>query len=547
LRFAREVAILGSLQKPGIPRLIESNVGHAGEDDYELYLAAEFIEGGTLRDIGTTGVSARTAVETTLKIVRIVQSAHEVDVVHRDIKPDNVVVQDEGGRLTPFLVDFGMAHIDENPAGLATKKSQEVGNRFLRLPEYHSGFGNKRDRRSDYTFCVGLLYYLLTKANPTALRDDKDNPPHARALERMVLRTSGLGSERLLRFFDTGFQNDIDKRFQTADALIAALEALLVPSSDEISDEEAIAKRLNERFMTAARRSQLDAVAAAQGVIREAEVIMRNVIGATGGVLTCGIYTDTSVLGLSVGHYFVSDPADALKQYKAELTVADVGPEQTATFSDNFGGMTETRIAIGAALDEEQKKQFRRFILVGIDRATSDDRFYTARALESSKHFPENVSTPTDEISGPERPATERPRIEITWFLPRTVNGELTIAWELRNVGGGVACDPCVFIPNILSYREAEMESGAVSASEQRFKDVKAYDTFTNSANVIVEFSDAQGHLYRQMGDVSAAPSWNNSTPDYLTSQLGHAYWVQRRIVTADEDFNRFQRTEPPN
>jgi serine/threonine protein kinase len=276
-RFSREVRILGDLAIPGIPRLIESNAAHAADKSYELFLAAEFIVGRRLHEVVSEGISGSAAVDLTLKIVRIVKAAHAVDVLHRDIKPDNVVIREDAGVLTPFLVDFGMAHIDE-PDGFATHNSQEVGNRFMRLPEYNSGFDNKQDPRSDYTFCVGLLFFMLTKTNPSALLDESNNPPHQRRVERLLLRESGLDEDRLLRFFDIGFQNDITKRFQTPEDLIAGLEGLLTTQPADPIDAEAIAAKLRNRFMTPARQSQRDAAVTAQARLQEGEVALKLVL-----------------------------------------------------------------------------------------------------------------------------------------------------------------------------------------------------------------------------------------------------------------------------
>jgi len=66
--FRREVHILGGLDIPGIPRLIESNVAHAADKSYELFLAAEFIVGRRLKDVVADGsMPASSTVELTLK------------------------------------------------------------------------------------------------------------------------------------------------------------------------------------------------------------------------------------------------------------------------------------------------------------------------------------------------------------------------------------------------------------------------------------------------------------------------------------------------
>jgi|GEM_PF-1303119 len=533
-RFCREVRILGGLDVFGIPRLLESNVAQFKDSSYELFFATEFIDGRRLTDVVSSGLSAIAAVELSLKIVRIVKAAHEADVVHRDIKPDNVVIRLDGLSLAPFLVDFGMGYVDDTPGDFATNRNQEVGNRFLRLPEYSSGFANKHDQRSDYTFCVGLFFFMLTKTKPAVLLDEENRAPHVRHLERIVLRETPLDPDRLLRLFDVGFQYDLTKRFQTANDLIAALEHLLIESRDEAPDAEAIANRLRERFVTATRRSHADAAAAAGALTREVDGMLKSIVGYSGGVLTLGSYDVRSFPGQFSSNFFVSDPADSLKKYEPVLTIENAGAEQILTLRDNLEGTTETRVLIGEDLEDDQRECLRVFLLTGIDRATSDDRFYTPRKLELSTHFPGNAPGPGDEIAGPDIPIDSRPVLEISWFPPRNVDGRLMLSWEIRNVGGDLARDVCIFLANVSSYREGEMSAGSMHSNERRFAELKAYHDFMKVANVVVEYCDERGYIYRQMGDVSAIPAYKGGNADYRTTRLGHAYRVANRIVKPD-------------
>ena len=545
-RFYREVRILANLKVPGIPRLIESNVAHHADELYKLFLAAEFVYGRRLNDIvSSTDMPARDAVTLTLAIVRIVAAAHAVDVLHRDIKPDNVVVRSVGGTYEPHLVDFGMAYIDESPTDFSTKRSEEVGNRFMRLPEFTSGLENKHDRRSDLTFCVGLLFFMLTKRKPSALRDDKDRAPHAWRIERIVLRESGLEVERLFRFFDVGFAYSIEKRFQTADDLIAALEGLLLENDRGAEDADAIVRRVSERYATPARRTHAGRQTSGERLLAGFNSTLRAVVLELGGMLSVGGYSDLSVRNRYAGIYRVSDAADHLKTYHPTMTVEDAGSEQTVTVSDNFERRHETRVAIGEALSEDQQLSLRAFLLGGIDHATSDERFYHAVTLEPSRHNPGQAQQPGDEIYGPRRPVP-RPRFEIAWYPPRTVDGRLMLAWDVNNVGDGAAHDVEVFVSNVASYREGEMAPGDVHANERPFAEVKAHHEFTNGAHVVIEFRDERDELHRQMGDVNASPaSAGRRDATYVTTQLGFPYWVLHHAVHPDEGIDRFYATEP--
>jgi eukaryotic-like serine/threonine-protein kinase len=78
------------------------------------------------------------------------------------------------------LVDFGMSYHEEASA-LVTPAWEEVGNRFLRLPELASESSLKRDPGSDVTFCGGILFLLLTGSRPGQLIDHDNCMPHQRA------------------------------------------------------------------------------------------------------------------------------------------------------------------------------------------------------------------------------------------------------------------------------------------------------------------------------------------------------------------------------
>jgi serine/threonine-protein kinase len=158
-RVYREVSALRTINIAEIPKLLESNAEHHQDLSFQMYLATEFIEGPTLeRHVEGSLVSPNLAVAFTVSLCETLEVAHKYGIYHRDVKPDNIIVSSRGANLVPVLVDFGMSsikHIDED---FSTSKGQEIGNRFLRLPELSAGSENKSDPRSDVTFCVGLLF-----------------------------------------------------------------------------------------------------------------------------------------------------------------------------------------------------------------------------------------------------------------------------------------------------------------------------------------------------------------------------------------------------
>jgi eukaryotic-like serine/threonine-protein kinase len=104
-RLARERSLLAELNHPNIARLVD-----AGEtDDHVPYLAMEYVEGTALHAFCSThGLNLRRRLRLFVQLCRAVQHAHQRLIVHRDIKPGNILVR-EGG--TPVLLDFGIGKL----------------------------------------------------------------------------------------------------------------------------------------------------------------------------------------------------------------------------------------------------------------------------------------------------------------------------------------------------------------------------------------------------------------------------------------------------
>jgi serine/threonine protein kinase len=225
-RLQREVVALRNVSDPGIPKLVDTNCDGASDDD-ELFCVMEFIRGSTVEDtVKKHGpVSIDQALICTMALVKIVEVCHEHGLVHRDIKPDNIVLRNDD--LThPVLIDFGLSvQIDEQ--GMLTATEQDVGNRFLSLPEHHSPGDDKRDPRADLTMCVAILFYLVTGRRPGTLEDGAARMPHERSDVRERLATiPDRQLVALTRLFNASFAKRVTDRVQTADDLLVLLAAV---------------------------------------------------------------------------------------------------------------------------------------------------------------------------------------------------------------------------------------------------------------------------------------------------------------------------------
>jgi len=230
LRFSREATAYDTCQHPLIPRLLASNAHNHADPDYKLFLVTEFIRGPTLSKRIEDGgpLSWKDGSTLTLELLRAVVYIHANEWVHRDIKSDNIILRD-GEVAAPVLLDFGLSYKEGVVDALNTEHGQEIGNRFLRLPELSIGSTSKRDERSDLAFVGAILFYVLTGVLPATLQDADGNMPHQREVALAKLSAvAGATTPRLLDFFDRCFNPAINRRHPNASSMLSALEPLLV-------------------------------------------------------------------------------------------------------------------------------------------------------------------------------------------------------------------------------------------------------------------------------------------------------------------------------
>jgi len=154
-RFKNEALASGRLNHPAIVGIYEY-----GENKQLAYIAMEFVQGRGLRDF--LARQERFGLQDVMSIMsRLLDAldyAHEHGVVHRDIKPQNIIMTPDG-RLK--LADFGIARIDRSNL---TQVGSVMGTPAYMSPEQYAG--QQVDRRSDIFSCGVVLYELLTGVKP---------------------------------------------------------------------------------------------------------------------------------------------------------------------------------------------------------------------------------------------------------------------------------------------------------------------------------------------------------------------------------------------
>ena len=247
-RFLRERRILSRLSHPNLARFIDGGIA----PDTRPWFALEYVRGSTIHawcDANLLTVPER--VRIFMDLCAAVQHAHTQLIVHRDIKPGNVLVDETG---TVRLLDFGIARIlaanDDVPSEFPTA----IGNATF-TPEFASPEqirGEAAGVASD-VFALGvLLYFLLTDALPYAIHPDKqavgrlrdfDTPPMAltQAIVAKAFESdSRSGRSGARRISTTDGLAPLSGRVQSADALM----------TDGLQPSDSIHHRLEKRSTT---------------------------------------------------------------------------------------------------------------------------------------------------------------------------------------------------------------------------------------------------------------------------------------------------------
>jgi len=159
-RFRLEAEAAAHLEHPGIVPIHE-----VGERDGQCYFSMKFIEGGQLDEVvKQTPMSLRQAVELIAKVARTVHYAHEHGILHRDIKPGNILLDQKG---EPHLTDFGLARLVESESTV-TRTMEVLGTPSYMAPEQAVGNNAAVSSVTDVYGLGAVLYQLLTAQPPFA-------------------------------------------------------------------------------------------------------------------------------------------------------------------------------------------------------------------------------------------------------------------------------------------------------------------------------------------------------------------------------------------
>lgn len=224
-RFRREVKTIARLEHRYILPVYD-----VGEYDGVIFMVMRYIEGGTLSDlIGRGPLPAERVVEIIGQVGEALAYAHRQGVIHRDIKPQNILIDRDGNAL---LSDFGIAKVIIEGTMHLTGEGTLLGTPYYMAPEQVSG--QPIDGRADIYSLGVVLYEAFTGRRPftadtplsialmhlyNPLRPPRQiNPAIPEAIERVILKA---------------LEKDPDARYQTADEMVDNLRAALDQTSPQ--------------------------------------------------------------------------------------------------------------------------------------------------------------------------------------------------------------------------------------------------------------------------------------------------------------------------
>ena len=154
-RFLQEYEAIAEMNHPNIVKIYD-----LGISDNHAHIAMEYLDGGDLRHRIEEGINQEDAVDYLRQIARGLSAVHENNVLHRDLKPGNIMLRKNG---TIALIDFGLAKRVRLETAI-TDKGEIFGTPYYMSPE--QGHGNEVDERGDI-YSLGVIFYeMLTCKKP---------------------------------------------------------------------------------------------------------------------------------------------------------------------------------------------------------------------------------------------------------------------------------------------------------------------------------------------------------------------------------------------
>ncbi len=223
-----EGRVLAGLDDPGLIRVYDANV-----HENRPYVVFEYVQGRSLAEqVRGTSLPTREAVALVAELAEIVERVHRAGVLHRDLKPTNILIDSEGN---PRLMDFGSSLLTA-PYTDTIAEEEYSGTPSYMSPEQANGLADRVGPGSDVFGLGAVLYHLLTGSPLYQGTDSRSVWNQARAGSvRSVTERNPAVSPTLVRILDRALANDPAARYKSAGEFGRALRGYLRRRSRRIA------------------------------------------------------------------------------------------------------------------------------------------------------------------------------------------------------------------------------------------------------------------------------------------------------------------------
>ena len=351
-RFNKEALSVAALNHPGIVSVYDS-----GKEDSPSgampYIVMEYVEGKTLREMVNKGerFALNRAVEITEGILIALQYSHKNGIIHRDIKPGNIMITDNGDVK---VMDFGIARALADTGATMTSTWNIVGTAQYLSPEQATG--TQADARSDL-YSVGCLLYELLAGRPPFTGDTPVAIAYQHVSAPLIPITELQESldPALNAFFSIALAKDANERYQSANAMLKDLRKLI--------KGEGITTQIPKQMRKEKSRNRIAALSIALVLLvggvsyfilnpNQSSVtrILPNVVGLTEA------QARQELAGLTITIQRAPDPRIPRDRVSSQLPLATIrvseGSAVTLTISDGPGDATVPTGLLGKPLEE---------------------------------------------------------------------------------------------------------------------------------------------------------------------------------------------------
>ncbi len=230
-RFEREAKSVARVIHPNVVQLIDSGI----EDGDIAYIVMEYVQGIELSNIPGSELSGQFIVHIAHQVLNALSEAHEMNVIHRDLKPDNIMItQEAGDNHFVKILDFGLAALTDGAK--ITFSGQALGTPWYMSPEQATA--SPVTQASDI-YSLGCVLYELATSKPPFPGNRPYNVmmQHVNAqVPMLVLRPEVELSSEMIAFILKCLEKSPSDRYQTANEALQALHQLPEWAADGTSD-----------------------------------------------------------------------------------------------------------------------------------------------------------------------------------------------------------------------------------------------------------------------------------------------------------------------